>query len=36
MEMQKNAKVTVRRYHISEFTVPFAPDLDMQEMPNSE
>jgi hypothetical protein len=26
----------IRRYHLAEFHPPFAPDLERQEMPNSE
>ncbi|KAI9790728.1 MAG: hypothetical protein M1816_004869 [Peltula sp. TS41687] len=29
------SKISAKRYHISDFVCPFAPDVDMQEMPNS-
>lgn len=25
----------IRKFHLNEFTAPFAPDLERQEMPNS-
>jgi len=28
-------KLTVKRYHLSDFREPFAPDLERQEMPDS-
>jgi hypothetical protein len=28
-------KLSVKRYHLSEFREPFAPDLERQEMPDS-
>ena len=29
------ARATPKRYHVSEFDAPFAPDQDGQELPNS-
>ncbi|KAI9887275.1 MAG: hypothetical protein M1823_000946 [Watsoniomyces obsoletus] len=29
------SKIAPRKYHMSEFHLPFVPDMDMQEMPNS-
>ncbi|KAK4546404.1 hypothetical protein LTR36_002081 [Oleoguttula mirabilis] len=33
MDMQK--KVAAKKYHLSEFKMPYAPDLDRQELPHS-
>lgn len=32
MDIQKN---TAKRFHLSEFRMPYAPDLDRQELPHS-
>ncbi|MCJ1442991.1 MAG: hypothetical protein MMC23_003488 [Stictis urceolatum] len=32
---ERNSRITTKRYHISEFRVPYAPDQDREELPFS-
>jgi hypothetical protein len=33
--IQRSNGGIIKKYHLTEFTPPFAPDLERQEMPNS-